>query len=361
MPSRDVSESRAESIRKILVLRFSSLGDVVMTTAMVRSLRRRFPTARIDFAVREDFLALLDKNPALDRVFALPRRGGWKGLVRFTKELRAENYDLVYDAHRSLRSRFMLPWLKAKFVRRFSKHYLRRALALTFKLPLLDGRRFLDRFIDPLKDLGVREDVLGPEVHYEARKLSAALAKLRLGAPPPQGWIALIPSAQWPGKRWPENRFHEVLQKLLASTPYDFVIFGGPEDHFCQTIETALPNSLRKRVHQGQGLLDLREAIALLSTCRFTIANDTGMMHVADALHVPSVLIFGPTSSALGCEPFHPLSIVVENKLWCRPCSKNGEAPCIRSQRFCLTLTDASRVAEAALTLDRRLSRVSHG
>ena len=87
---------------------------------------------------------------------------------------------------------------------------------------------------------------------------------------------------------------------------------------------------------------------ALLERCDFVIANDTGLMHIADALGKPSVLMLGPTSAEMGCLPFHPLAQVLEHRLWCRPCSKNGEAPCIRSRRFCLERTTVDDVFRAA-------------
>jgi lipopolysaccharide heptosyltransferase II len=352
---------RKEPIRieKILLIRFSSLGDIVMTTAMVRAVRQRFPQAKIHFVVREDFEALLTGNPHLDRIWMLKRATGWRGLLALGKRLRAERYDLVYDAHRSLRSRLMVPFLGAKYVRRFSKHYLKRSISLTFKVPrLLDSRRFLDRFVDPLRDLGVERDSKGPEVFATKAAMESALRKLSLSSPPREGWVGLIPSAQWPGKRWSEEGFRMVLLELLEKTPFSFVVFGGSADHFCRVLTRDLPPASSPRVFQAQGRLDLKEAISLLSTCHSVIANDTGLMHVADALGVPSVLIFGPTSNALGCAPFHPLTQVVETDLWCRPCSKNGEAPCIRAERYCLTTISPKQVAQAALHLYRQLAAV---
>lgn len=333
--------------KKILILRFSSLGDVIMTTAMIRCLRTAYPGARIDMIVRQDFLDLIQFNPHLSHAWGLPRQSGVRGLLRLLRDINAVGYDMVYDAHRSLRTRLLLPWIRAGKKARFDKQYLRRALLMTFKLPLVSERRFLERFVDPLHRWGVRYDGGGPEVHIDSGSEASALAKCGLVADG-RPRIGIVPSAQWDGKRWPAERFREVIQKLLVHTGDQILVFGGPQDTFCTSICEGLD---AQRVINTQGRLSLLESGALLRVCSMVIANDTGLMHLADALGVPSVLIFGPTSAEMGCLPFHPQSRIVENKLWCRPCSKNGQAPCIRSRRWCLELTTADRVLSEALAL----------
>lgn len=326
-----------------------------MTTAAVRALRTRFPHARIDMIVRADFLDLIRFNPNITHAWGLERGAGWRGLKRLVREINTVEYDLIYDAHRSLRTRLMMPFLRAKQKAYFQKHYVRRALALTFKLPLLDSRRFLDRFMDPLMHLGVARDERGPEMFVDAASEAAALAKAGMvadGVPR----IGLIPSAQWPGKRWPAEKFARAAQLLAQHTDYHFIVFGGKEDLFCEGIAQALPPD---RVVNTQGRLTILESSALLRHCKFVIANDTGLMHVADALQIPSVLIFGPTSAELGCLPHHPLTRVVEHKLWCRPCSKNGQAPCIRQKRWCLEKTESEHVYEEALRLHQALLKTA--
>ncbi len=345
----------AGNVTKILVLRFSSLGDIIMTTAAVRALRTRYPDARIDMIVRADFLDLIRFNPHLTHAWGLDRRSGWKGLWKLRREINTVGYDLIYDAHRSLRTRMLMPFLRAGAKAYFAKHYFGRALALTFKLPLLDSRRFLERFIDPLQRFGVVDDNRGPEMVVDPASEASALAKAGLVLDD-KPRIGLVPSAQWPGKRWPPERFAEVARQLLAHTSYDLVIFGGKEDTFCAEIAAGLPSD---RVTNTQGKLTILESAALVRHCKFVIANDTGLMHVADALGIPCILIFGPTGAELGCLPHHPLTRVVEQRLWCRPCSKNGQAPCIRSRRWCLDLSTPTFVYEEARRLDQALLKLS--
>ncbi|MBI1862382.1 MAG: glycosyltransferase family 9 protein [Deltaproteobacteria bacterium] len=321
----------SDNIHRILILRFSSLGDIVMATAMIRCLRARFPAARIDMVVREDFLELIEHNPHLDLKMGLSRETGWRGLWRLYQRLKHNDYDLIYDAHFSLRSRILSGFLRPRLSAHYQKHYLRRSLALTFKIPLLKHfDRMVVRYIAPLERWGVAFDKKGPELPCPPQT--------RLERPQ----IGFIPSAQWPGKRW--GQFTELARLILEKTDWNITLFAGPGDGFASSIARDLDPT---RVHNLQGRLSLKETTVELKKCHLVIANDTGLMHMADALGVPPVVILGPTAKELGCEPFHPLHRIIEKTLWCRPCSKNGQAPCIRGRRVCLEIAPEVVLEEA--------------
>lgn len=330
MPERDVD------IRKILIVRFSSLGDIVMATAMVRCARSRYPYAQIDMVVRDDFIDLIEENPHLDQKIAFRRRSGLRGLWRLYKQLRKQHYDLVYDAHKSVRSLILTGLLRSPQRASYQKHYLRRALALTFKLPLIRHfDRMLVRYLEPLAPYGIVYDHRGPEIFVPSS----------CAQPPQHPTVGLIPTAQWPGKRWAPQRFHEVACAIISQTHWNLIVFSGPGDGYCQQIACDLPAN---RVEHTFGRLSIAQTGVRLKSCDFVIANDTGLMHMADALGVPSILILGPTSREMGCLPFHPASRVIEKTdLWCRPCSKNGQAPCIRLRRHCLEIPTATVLSHA--------------
>ena len=341
------------AIKKILILRFSSLGDIVMTTAMIRCLRTQFPEAQIDMAVRKDFFDLIKDNPRLTQKRALSRGEGLKGLLDLRQWIQTQNYDVIYDAHRSLRTRFLMPFLKAQQKFYFQKHYLKRSLALTFKLPLLKNwGRFLERYILPLAPLGVKYDGKGPELFISSETLSRVALKFPI-TQTSQFKVGLIPSAQWSGKRWPLNYFRELIEKMITETSYYFILFGGPSDNFCEELAKNIPP---ERLTNLQGKCTIEESGAILKSCSFVIANDTGLMHMADALKKPSILFLGPTSREMGCLPYHPKSIVLEKEMWCRPCSKNGQSPCIRKERFCLTEITPQRALEAVKRMGQALA-----
>lgn len=325
-------------VNHILVLRFSSLGDIVMLTPTLRALRKAFPDARIDLAVRSDFASIVENNPHIDKLFTVDRKDGIRGLCRLFRELRNHHFDLLYDAHFSIRSVVLSLLLGATHRARFQKHYLKRSIALTFKIRcLLDTKRTLERYIEPLEKFGVFYDGFGPQIQGTMENAPA--------------YVGLIPSAQWPGKRWAPEKFRRLLELFLKNTSWKIAVFGGTEDTFCQEITRGTD---KKRVFNFQGKLTLPEVVTRLKECYFVVANDTGLMHMADALGVPSVVILGPTSAGMGCLPFDARSKIVENELWCRPCSKNGQALCIRGHRLCLDI-EPQRVFDAALTIDNNI------
>lgn len=328
-----------------------------MTTAMIRCLRNQFPLAQIDMVVREDFLALIENNPHLDRKLVVKREEGVQSLWTMRKEINRQHYDLIYDAHRSLRTRLLMPFVHSPNKRFIKKHYFKRFLALTFKWKNLikDSPRMLERFIEPLSDFGVIYDGKGPEVFCGNQELPESLA-MKFGISPELRYIGLIPSAQWPGKRWPVEYFKATLHGLLEKTDDSILIFGGPSDTFCQEITQGLDE---KRIINLQGKVSLSEVFQIFTVLKCCIANDTGLMHVADAMNIPNIVIFGPTHSDLGCRPYHPLSKILEVNLWCRPCSKNGEAPCIRSQRWCLKMISPETVILAARGLLSQIAAIS--
>jgi len=324
-----------------------------MATAMIRGLRIRFPLAQIDMVVREDFLSLIADNPHLDRKLTVTRKKSLLSLLALLKEINRQRYDVVYDAHRSLRTRLLMPFVRCAEKVYIQKKYFQRSLALLFKWKSLirNSPRMLERFITPLSPLGVTYDAKGPEV-FVPENVDSRLLFERFGLDSRSRYLALIPSAQWPGKRWPLAYFRETLESLLAETEESFLIFGGPSDTFCQDLVEGLES---KRVINLQGKISLLEVFQVMSLVKCCLANDTGLMHVADALNIPSVVIFGPTNADLGCKPFHPLSHILEKNLWCRPCSKNGEAPCIRQERFCLTLIKPAEAISALKKLSHQV------
>lgn len=325
-----------------------------MATAMIRCLRIRFPLAQIDMVVREDFLSLIADNPHLDRKLTVKRKKSLLSLLTLLKEINRQRYDVVYDAHRSLRTRLLMPFIQCGEKVYIQKKYLERSLALLFKWKSLirNAPRMLERFVAPLSSLGVTYDSKGPEVFVPKDQDSKVLFE-KLGLDSQIRYLGLVPSAQWPGKRWPLAYFRETLESLLANTQEPFLVFGGPSDTFCQDLVKGLES---KRVINLQGKISLLEVFQVMSLVKCCLANDTGLMHVADALNIPSVVIFGPTHADLGCKPFHPFSYVLEKNLWCRPCSKNGEAPCIRKERLCLSLIKPSEAISAVNNLIHQIA-----
>lgn len=319
---------------KILVVRFSALGDVILVTGALDALRARFPKAQIHVVVRDDCAAVLREQPYVDKLWVLPRKAGIGGLLALARSLRAEEFDVVYDAHRSLRSRLLVPQVRSRNVLRFPKRYWRRWLYLKFGLPTLRKvPTFRETHVRALAPLGIDFERSTRLVPIPAARQSAR-AKVPLLAHPGRRRLAVAPSAAWSLKRWPLAHFRTAIAVLVERHPeLDIVVLGGPADDFCEGLVASLPAD---RVANAQGKLSLEESFAAVADCDAILANDTGLAHAAEALGIPAVFLFGPTAPDIGVRPQHAKSRVAERALWCRPCSKHGKGICWRGDHACL-------------------------
>lgn len=329
-------------MEKILIIRLSSIGDILQCSGVPRVLRKKFPQAQIHWLVRSDNKDLLEQNPHLNKVISFDRKLGFSGLRKLAQELREQNYTHVYDAHSNLRSHYLSAKLKPdSFIRRHKPRFKRFAL-FYLRLNLFKRYNSASSFIEPLRPWGVENDAQGTELHLSKDALSKAKTLLDGFGTSQSKWIAFIPSAAWAKKRWPTNHFVQLAQDLLQDSQVHIAILAGPEDTFCKEIEKVNP----KRILNLQGRLSLLESAAVASLCRTTVGNDTGLLHMAEALGRGVVELVGPTPFG---DPTRRESIKLENKLWCKPCSKDGRGPCINpTYQKCLVEIAPAAVAQAS-------------
>jgi len=315
-----------------------------MATVLPRHLRKKFPNAKIDMTVREDFRELIEWNPYIDEKIYIPRDQNIDALIKIALDIRKRDYDLIVDAHRSIRSRVVClfnPFVKKAL---FNKHSLKRFLLINLKLNLLKTyKRQMLEYLEPLKEHGISYDDKGTEIFIpkEIKDAVALNVSKIIGDIKNKKLIALVPSAHWPGKRWSSNKFKELCGMILDNfQDVNIVVLGGTKDVFCNEIVSSYD-----RAYSFAGKLSIIESAALLSMCELSVCNDTGMMHVSEAVGVDTIGIMGPTSREFGCYPYRTGSKVVELDMWCRPCSKNGSGLCIRSgKRPCLNMISTEMV-----------------
>lgn len=323
-------------MREILVVRFGSLGDVCL---LGWTLSRLAPAAaagecRVTLVTKPAFADLAERFAGVGRVVPLPGHD-LAALGALARTLRRERWDHVLDAHGVLRSHALLALLGRRPTARIAKHTVAR-------LRLLRGggldpsltRTMRDRFdalLPPLAPLGLA--VAAPPL----ASLAAGTATTALG---------LAPGAQWESKRWPDERFAAVLEAFRKRSPAPVRIFLGPrETWFADSpLAAAIAAAGGVEVYRDRSLTEVATALA---GCRVVVCNDSGLMHVAEAVGTPVVALFGPTVRAFGYFPSLPGSTVLEvDHLDCRPCSRNGKRECWRGDLACLR----SIGAEPALT-----------
>lgn len=331
-------------MRRILVVRFGALGDLVLATVLLPALRRAHPGAHIDWVTKQRWSALLAHDPRIDRLFALQEGESFRALL---PRLSATNYDLVLDAHANLRSRALCALLPPTAVRRLAKDTFARWLLLRGGPQLAPLRqRLVDRYLD----------LVGPEHASDVRPriefgtAAAHQASELLGAT--QGWIALAPGARHAAKRWPSERFVRVGRACAARGARVLVVGGPDETDTVHAVANAIEGALEWPADRP-----LDHVAAALARCAFTVGNDSGLLHLSEAVGTPVLAIFGPTVRAWGYFPLDPRSRVFEQDVTCRPCSKMGERACHQVAPWCLLRTSSDEVGRAALELWETTSR----
>ena len=294
---------------KLLIIRFSSFGDIVQAMGVVDDLTNE--NIEVHWVTRKDFVSLVSLNSNVKKIWGLDRNKGWRELYRLGLSLSKEKYDIVYDAHSSIRStflRFMLSF-RSRIICR-SKQRGRRILLFylginTFPRPfrgMLSYRRPLQKII-PIGDRGIPQ-----KWHFEKR-LERKIYEDK---------IVLCPGAAWKMKRWPLSHWKELLKELVE---FKFVLLGGEKDTFCEDLK--LIDS--SRITNMAGKLSLIQSCQLVSLAPMVIAADTGIIHVADILGVQGISLIGPTAFGF---PSSQSIFVLEKELSCRPCSKDGRGRC---------------------------------
>jgi len=335
-----VPRSRPDDAPRILLVRFSSIGDILLTTPLIRALRARHPAARIDAVTKAAFAPLLADNPHLDAV--LPLAPG-EGIPALAARLRPTDYTHRLDLHGSLRSRQLRLLLPGRW-RGYRKHRLARGfLVLTHRNHYPAGTPPVpERYFEAAEGLDVRPDGKPPEFGLGQAARAEADAWLHAnGVNPEGGFVALAPGAAHATKRWPVEHW-QALAASLAGEGRSMVVVGGPEDLVVATaVASAAPGTA-----VAAGRFSLQGTGALLARASALVSGDTGVMHMATGVGTPVVALFGPTVEAFGFFPYRAPATVLQRDLPCRPCSRMGGPVCPLGHHDCLN----GLAAEAVLT-----------
>jgi heptosyltransferase-2 len=314
----------------VLAVRFSSIGDVLLTTPLLRALRRRHPAARITVLTKLVHAPLLSHNPHVTHVIGIPADRGTMSLVA---ELRSNRYTHMLDLHDSIRSRILRLLVPGRWTS-YPKHRMARAMLIrTKKSWYRDSRSVAERYFDAARDLDVAPDGAPPDLFLSPEAVREAadwLAESRLALERPL--IALAPGAAHATKRWPLEHWHALVRRIVAEG-FDIVLVGGTDD---VPVGHALAANSGGRVVNGAGQFGLQGTGAVLQRARVVVSGDTGVMHMATAVERPVVALFGPTVQPFGFFPYTPRAEVLELALACRPCSSKGSARCPLGHHRCL-------------------------
>jgi len=344
----------SEKPGKILVIRMSSIGDIILTTPLVRCLKNRYPETEITFVIKEQFAELLSHSPYIDRLVPFGSKTGFAGLRSLKKKLRAEKYDLVIDIHKNLRSLYLRTFIGAGKVRGYSKQIVRRTVLIWLRINLFKKIKpvFL-RYFESVRNFDVAYDGAGTEITVPAHissYVNGILPKAGYAGSGPV--IILCPGATYFNKKWLPERFAETARILAGSKNAFIIIHGGKGDE--QLCESIAMQAGPKTINMA-GKFTLLETAALLKSASLVIANDSGLLHLAQSQKTPVTGIYGATVRELGFFPMDEESAVVEIPLYCRPCTHKGLDRCPEKHFRCMKDITADSVAAAATELlDKR-------
>ncbi|MBI1287165.1 MAG: glycosyl transferase [Flavobacteriales bacterium] len=329
-------------MQRILIIRFSSIGDIVLTSPVVRALRKKFPEADIRFVTKKQYAELVQPNPHLNGVFLLN-----DSLNVLAKELKAFNPDVVIDLHHNLRTRILKTLVGGQW-HAFHKLNVEKWLKVNLKVDRLPNIHIVDRYMETLKPLGVENDGKGLDFFFDpfAFGISPKGREPQLPESFASGFVAVVVGAKFKTKQLPEHKLIELCNGIQRP----ILLIGGPED---EAFGEAIAAKSSANVFNGCGKYSLLESAWLIRQSQLVITHDTGMMHIAAAFNKKIISIWGNTIPAFGMFPYLPKggeSFISEvNGLDCRPCSKIGFDKCPKGHFNCMEQQDIFAVIQQTI------------
>lgn len=318
---------------KILVVRFSSIGDVVLTTPVIRCLHEQLPNAEIHFITKKTFQSLLVDNKRVTKIYTIE-----KSINEVIVALKQENYDLVIDLHKNVRTFALKRKLGVKSYS-FRKLNFQKLLLVKLKWNRMPKIHIVDRYFEAVESLGVKNDLKSCELFFSTSDyVDVSTVHLKV-----KSFLAVAVGAQFETKVMPPNQLAEILKKIT----YPIILLGGPNDvESGKLIENELNN---QPVVNAVNQFSLLQSASILAQAKVLLTHDTGLMHLATCFDIPIVSIWGNTVPELGMFPYYPnrenlFSIHEVEGLSCRPCSKIGYHSCPKKHFNCMKLQDKAAI-----------------
>jgi ADP-heptose:LPS heptosyltransferase len=329
---------------KFLVIRFSSIGDIVLTTPVIRCLKQQVPDAEIHYLTKFSFHKVIASNPYVDKFYYL--NNDWDLLMH---ELKEEQYDYIIDLHHNIRTLKLKKELKVKNFA-FNKLNIQKWLLTNLKINRLPDVHIVDRYLETVKSFGVKNDHKGLDYFIPKEE---EVKQADLPHSHSLGYIGLAIGAAHATKRLPLHQ----LKKLCAALDHPIVLMGGPEDSATGEQIASVDNI---KIYNACGKFSINESADLVHKAKLIITHDTGLMHIAAAFKKPVISIWGNTVPAFGMTPYYGNNPVQTSSfqisdLRCRPCSKIGHDACPKKHFKCMEQQDVLQIATMAQSWAKQL------
>ncbi len=318
---------------KYLIIRFSSIGDIVLTTPVIRCLKKQSNENIIHFLTKDKFVDVLKANPYLDKIYTIQ-----KNPDEILSLLKSEGYDYVIDLHQNLRSNLLkIKLLASSFS--FDKLNIEKWLIVNFKINILPKQHIVDRYLNTLSAFNIENDLLGLDYFIpEGEEVDFSLIPVTHRA----DYIAVAIGGTYFTKRLPAEKIIKICQKIKRP----IYLLGGKED---KEVGTLIANEVGSRVYNGCGKFSLNESASIIKHAYAVVTHDTGLMHIASAFKKNIISVWGNTIPEFGMGPYlaGDSSMMVEvEHLKCRPCSKLGYDQCPKGHFKCMQNIDDQLVID---------------
>ena len=325
---------------KFLIIRFSSIGDIILTTPVIRCLKKQVPDTEVHVVTRHTFQSILEANPYIDKLHL-----HYDDLGETIERLKQESFDYVIDLHHNIRTLKVKSALGVKSFS-FNKLNVQKWVYTNFKLNLLPPVHIVDRCMETVKSFGVKNDDEGLD-YFIPGKDKIELHDLPL--PHQVAYTGIAIGAALATKKLPLHK----LKELCSLIDFPIVLLGGPED---KEIGDAIATIDPEKIYNACGKFNLNESADLVKNAKLLITHDTGLMHIAAAFKKPIISIWGNTVPEFGMSPYYGKYQVPNykfeiNGLSCRPCSKIGYKKCPKGHFKCMELQDINAISLRAMAL----------
>ncbi|WP_347839509.1 glycosyltransferase family 9 protein [uncultured Draconibacterium sp.] len=318
---------------KFLVIRFSSIGDIVLTTPVVRGLKQQVENAEVHFATKSKYACLVQTNPYIDKVHFLEENIGV-----LIHELAKENFDYIIDLHNNFRSNKIKRRLKTQTFA-VNKLNWEKFLMVQFKVNRLPRLHIVDRYLETVSVFDVEDDRQGLDYFLDEKTV---FKTEDLPATFQQGYVAFVIAGTYSTKKLPPSQVSQICQNIS----YPVILLGGKNEY--DEGEEVLSLS-KGNVLNYAGKISLNQSASLVRDAKLVLTNDTGLMHIAAAFKKKILSFWGNTIPEFGMVPYRPgeaSEIVQVSDMKCRPCSKLGHKKCPKKHFKCMKDIDVNKAIE---------------
>lgn len=315
---------------KILVVRFSSIGDIVLTTPILRCIKQQLKDVELHFITKQKFVTVIEHNPYVDKLYTVK-----DSLSEIIPKLKAENYDYIIDLHHNLRTLKLKSALGKKSFS-FDKLNFKKFLIVNFKINKLPNKHIVDRYFETLDVIGVKNDNKG--LDYFISEKDKMDTSTYLPAAFQNGYNTLVVGGSYFTKQIPLNK----LKEICANSSLPLALLGGKED---RVIAEQVQQQLRDKTINLCGNLSLNQSASIIQQCNTVITSDTGLMHIAAAYKKDIISLWGNTIPEFGMGPYlagNNSQLLEVKNLSCRPCSKLGHRKCPKGHFKCMNDIDVT-------------------